>query len=332
MKLADILLTNAKSKAMALLMAIGVWVFAYNFSRKTMTAAVPLRIQSPPNWSVSGEAPSAVKVSINYPMFIEDRLREALRSPGELYCQLDADLTEGGPDEQDLDLTISAENFRLPRDTATDARIWPEEPLRLRLRFAREETRSDVAVEVALSKPPAGYVIDTVWPWPRRVSITGPKREVAALKTVRTRMVKIDDMPVPRNMKIEGRVHVDPGKDALRCDDVIEYTIYLRRNPVTRTFEKVPIQLLMPPDYRYEVKLAGSVQDLTIKVTGAQNVVKGIKPENILLFVDVNRLTLGKQYQTVQWRIVGIEPGEEITVEGVKQDVSIEVLARSKGG
>jgi YbbR domain-containing protein len=207
------------------------------------------------------------------------------------------------------------------------------DPASVRLHFAREQTRTDVPVEVAVGDPPPGHTVESVWPWPRRVSVRGPKRDVSGLQKVLTRRVTLDDGPPPKSMKIEGKAPVETGKKSIKCAETVEYTIYLARKSMKRRFEKTPIQFLMPPKYPYDVKLAaGSDDTLDIEVTGPENVIKDMKPEDVLLFVVVNRLTRPgqKEYLRVEWRIAGVSPTESVTIEGLKEEVPVEAVARPR--
>ncbi len=345
MRLRDLFVRNVKTKGMALLMALGVWIYAYNVSLRAIQAVpIPLRISTPPNWTPVGDVPKTVTVNLSFPAYSEDRVRQALRSPGDLTCDLNADLEQTTDNEMSREFLITRDNFNVPAGAEVQVTLLSSP--RLSLHFAREISR-EVPVEVDLSEPPPQYRIVRVWKWPQRVQVSGAQNVVSRLKTIKTLPVRINDVDVPPDMKITGSeviddlVPVDDKEAKVRCGERIEYTVYLEREPLTRAFENVPIGLYVPAGCPYKVEL-GSKHELKVEVTGPENVVRNIQLKDILLFIDVRYLrpevgvdAQGRPvsvYEQVHWKILGVDPGEKISVKGVQEEVPVQVSAPATGG
>ena len=347
MKVQDLFVKDFRTKAMALAIAVGVWFYAYNATMATTETPAPLRISTDPGWVVAlvrnaagkvladaGDVVTA-KLWIEYPQRTRDLLREAL-AEGKVGGEIKVSAQAKGVETVETEARVVPGLFHVP--SGVEARVKVVDPKVLRITLAQVQTRQGVLVEPVFSEAPPGTRIADRSFFPRRVNVTGPKSVVAKLEKIRTEPINISDeptqyvLPIRRTVGIDTRVKVGGQERLVRCDQRVTCTVMLGPKPAIRTFEDVPILFLMKPDHPYKGKLTlPKSPTLTVRVMGPPERIKELKRESILLFVDVRGLDLapgGRTYRDVHWRILGVQPGEEVYVEDPTDQV---VVARPKG-
>jgi hypothetical protein len=178
------------------------------------------------------------------------------------------------------------------------------------------------------SQPPPGYLVDYVFPIPAAVVISGQRDIVTQLAKTGIETEEIDIStappanaaewgPYPLPARIPAEVPVGGVMYPIRCNDQVQCRIHLIRASAERTFPAVPLGLLEPPNYAFIADLREQTSD--VLVSGPKNTVDALKPENIVLYVDVRDPKLAPQEtrytQPVQAQIVGIPGGNEVVVK-----------------
>ena len=342
MSVKGLLTKDFRTKAVAAAIAMGVWFYAYSSSLATKEGvAVPLNILTDPGWIITharapggeelrvesdaGEATAYVEVTLRYPRRSEYLIQEAIRA-GKIYGEIDARSSEA----TERGVSLFPSDFHAPSDL--NARIVEVKTSSLRLTLTHEITRPDVEVELSLSDPPPGARIQNVYAFPRRVAVTGPKHVVERLDRIQTERISISDLrpqfgvAIPIFAQINERVVIDGEEHIVQCDETIRCSVYLAPEHITRTFEDVPIQVLMPSDFAPNFKLELSKSAIPIAVTGPPQAVNNLSVEDILLFVDLRAMdpTPGsRQYHSIRWSITGVSPGDDVRVREPEQISSV---------
>lgn len=348
MSVKDLLAKDFRTKAVAAAIAVGVWFYAYSSSLATKDGvAVPVNILTDPGWVIThvrapgggelpvesdaGNATAQVEVTLRYPRRAEYLIQEAIRA-GKIYGEIDARSSEA----TERGVSLFPADFHAPTDLS--ARVVEVKTPSLRLTLTHEVTRPDVEVELTLSDPPPGARIQNVYAFPRRVAVTGPKHVVERLDRIQTERISISDLrpqfgvAIPIFARINERVVIDGEEHTVQCDETIRCSVYLAPDHLARTFEDVPVQLLMPPDLAPDFKLELSKTAIPVEVTGSPHVVNDLRVDDILLFVDLRAMdpTPGsRQYHSVRWSIAGVSPGDDVRVREPEQISSV-VIAETE--
>lgn len=346
MSVKGLFFSDFRNKATALVIAAGVWFYAYATTQSHKDGvAVPVHVHTDPGWVITNvrgpgnleipiqKSPGLVtvmaEVSLRYPRRSEHLVQDAIRT-GAIHGQIQV----RSPDAVEKEMALLTDNFRVP--PGLGVRIAEVQPPFLRLTLTHERTRPDVPVEPRVSAPPPGSRIEMVWPNPRRVAVTGPESLLDRLERVYTREINIRDLPpqfgIPIDVaaRIEETVELDGQTYRIQADERINCRIYLAPEMVTRTFEDVPIFLLAPTDFLPGIKLELSKPAIPVEVEGVPDAVNNLRKEDILLFIDARNIDPApgrRQYHAVEWRLLGVSPGEAIRIREPEQ-ISTVVVER----
>jgi len=330
----DFFFGNLTAKAMALIMAVALWFYAYSASRDEKTWAVPVEIGITEGWTLGGDEPT-VTLTVTYPNALREEFKAA-RATGRI--RLAATLTpeEQGPDEQSLEIDLEAANLRAPFPLKVALRRVI--PSRIEVRVVREETRT-LAVEVRISDPPAGFMLASAHrAIPDKVAVRGPRDVLSRASTIETEIVDISALTPLRgltvNEKLPARiaqyVTIGDKQHAVACDEDVQVQVALIPVPGQKTFTQIPIRLLTPPDYPYVVEIREGERATDVEVSGPEDVVDKLKPENIVLYVDVRNLapntdTTLPYTQPVYVNVVETPRGSELTCRPLLKNCSLTI-------
>ncbi|MCI0548729.1 MAG: hypothetical protein L0027_15775 [Candidatus Rokubacteria bacterium] len=173
-----VLLQNWELKLLALILALGLWLFVMSSDRADVVVSVPVELhQVPPGLVVVGERPESVDV----------QLQGFRASLGNLRAdQVRARVSLAGVREGDVALRLLPEHVVAPRGI-TVLRISPS-----RVEVTLEASRSaQVRVEPAFRGVPPGHRLGLVRVTPSEVTIEGPASLVARVRQVATEPVDI---------------------------------------------------------------------------------------------------------------------------------------------
>ncbi len=304
------LLNNMVAKLMALAMTLALWVFAYNFSyAPPATFTVPVRVPGSAGWAVSSENDrQTAEVEVIYPRRFQSQVDQMFRTLGLVYVQVrpgDA-LVESGPDAQDVKISLKEADLMVNR--ALGIKDIKFHPGSITLHYVREMSRS-LRVIPRVSEPPANYqVAYEPYCTPTAVIVRGPKNIISGATGIETEVIDVSapipmpnlqDWPVTATPRLVPYVTVGGRRYPVAIsEETVQCRILLTRTSEERTFENVPIMLLAPPDYPYVASLREGESTTSVRVRGPASVVNSLKPENIVLFVDVRGLKPIDLYHT----------------------------------
>ena len=167
-------------------------------------------------------------------------------------------------------------------------RVKSIEPDRVTLALDRTESKK-LRVEAVLDETrlPRGYKIGKVTVAPEEVIVTAPATKLEKLKTVRT-------LPIP----LENIIHsfdCDQPLDTESYSDIdfdrknVLVQVEILRALKTRTFNTLPVRILIPPASKHQVMACEIVSAPTVdlEVSGAEEVVNALRKEDIFIFANI---------------------------------------------
>ena len=224
-KIASLAGSNFGLKALALIIAVGLWLAGHRDTERAIEVAVEFH-----------NLPSDLMVMDNRVDYVVLRLM----GPRTLVSTLDADnlklsLDLNGAKSGASSYTLAGEDFNVPRGV-TVARITPP-VIHLRLEPVIKRT---LPVTVRLSgKPAEGYRITQTAARPENVSVQGPAEDVRRLTAVETLPLDVEES----RSAIKRRVRLsNDNKPLTITPDQVEVDVVLEEERVSREFDKVEVQ------------------------------------------------------------------------------------------
>jgi YbbR domain-containing protein len=217
--------SNVGLKALALIIAVGLWLAGHRDTERAVEVPVEFR-----------NIPADLMVMDNRVDYVVLRLM----GPRTLVSTLDADamrlsLDLNGAKPGSLSYPLAANYFNIPRGV-TVARITPP-VIHLRLEPVIKRT---LPVTVRLSgKPAEGYRITQTAARPENVSVQGPAEDVRRLTAVETLPLDVEES----RSAIKRRVRLsNDNKPLTITPDQVEVDVVLEEERVSREFDKVEVQ------------------------------------------------------------------------------------------
>jgi len=217
--------SNFGLKALALIIAVGLWLAGHRDIERAIEVPVELR-----------NIPSDLMVMDNHVDFVVLRLS----GPRTLVSTIDADemkltLDLKGAKAGPASYPLGSSSFNIPRGV-TMARITPP-AINLRLEPA---VKRMLPVIVRFSgKPPPGYQIAETAVQPERVSVQGPAEEMRRLTSVETIPVDVEESRGGFKRKVRLS---SGGKPLSLFPDQVELSFSLVEESLTREFARVEVR------------------------------------------------------------------------------------------
>ncbi len=255
--------SNFGLKALALTIAVGLWLAGHRDTERAIEVPVEFR-----------SIPADLMVMDNRVDYVVLRLM----GPRTLVSTLDADnlklsLDLDGAKSGSLSYPLSANDFNVPRGV-TVGRITPP-VVHLRLEPVIKRT---LPVSVRLSgKPAAGFRIAQTTAQPESVSVQGPAEEVRRILLIETVPVDVEDSRAGIKRKV--RLSND-GKPLTIAPDQVEVVVTLEEEQITRQFEQVEVRA---KDFKGAYTV--SPQSVAIRLSGPKSMVEKLRLtlENVYL-------------------------------------------------
>jgi YbbR domain-containing protein len=264
--------SNFGLKALALIIAVGLWVAGHRDTERAIE--VPLEFRN---------IPSDLMVLDNRIDYVVLRVM----GPRTSVSTLDADnvklsLDLDGAKSGLLSYPLTATDFNVPRGI-TVSRITPP-VIHLRLEPVAKRT---LPVAVRLSgKPHSGYRIAHTVVRPENVTVQGPAEEVRRLATVETVPVDVEE----GRGAIKRRVRLsNDGKPLSISPDQVEIVITIEEEEASRTFDKIEVNA---KDFKgvYNV----TPQAVYLRVAGPRSAVERLKLTSDEVYLNLKGLPAGE--------------------------------------
>ena len=263
--------SNFGLKALALIIAVGLWLAGHRDIERSIEVPVEFR-----------NIPGDLMVMDNRVDFVVLRVT----GPRTLVSTIDADelklfldLTAVKPGT--VSYPLGGSSFNIPRGV-TVARITPP-VIHLRM---EPVIRLTLPVSVRLSgKPAAGFRIAQTTVQPPRVTVRGPAEEVRRLTSVETVPVDLKETRgVPKRLV---RLATD-GKPLTFSSDQVEVTVTLEEEQANRDFSQLEIGT---KDYKGTYTI--SPKTIFLRVSGAKNLIDKLQLNSTNVFVNLQGLAVG---------------------------------------
>jgi len=331
-----LLFDDWRTKLIALVAAVGLWTYAYYVGTPPSTFQVPIRIGTPKDWRITREPRGgALTVFVRCPKRYQESVRQAVQS-GEFRLAYEFKPGPDAPAEITKEIMVTREMFVVPD---YDIVITGWEPGTVTFTATRSVTKK-LRVKLVVF-PPKGYVLSgDPWLWPEYATVAGPASALERVEEIRTAPIPIApeaSISIARTgeVEVEQFVELDGVRVPVSCEQKVRYSFLLRQEPDARIFEKVRVNVARDPSYPYLVRILRDDSEMKVTVSGPRDLVADLKPEQIFLYVDVNRLVPkdAPMYEQVQWVIRNLPPTVSPALFEVKLDkprVGIEVKESSK--
>jgi YbbR domain-containing protein len=264
--------SNFGLKALALIIAVGLWVAGHRDTERAIE--VPLEFRNiPADLMVMDNRVDYVVLRVMGP-----RTSVSTLDADNLKLSLDLDGAKSGL----LSYPLAANDFNVPRGV-TVARITPP-VIHLRLEPVAKRT---LPVSVRLSgKPMAGYRIARTSVRPESVSVQGPAEEVRRLSAIETVPVDVEE----GRGGIKRRVRLsNDGKPLAIVPDQVEVVITVEEEQSSRAFEKIEV---LAKDFKgvYNV----TPQTVYVRVTGPRGAIEKLNLTSAEVYLNLKGLPAGE--------------------------------------
>lgn len=269
------------TKLMALVLAVFLWGFAYLENLKEESITYRLSISAPAGLKID-KPTRPIDVVVRGPRKIVEPLS------GELEVYIKKEITEadiesfGDADTIHLPIRLTAQDFN-----ANPALTFPNLPRPVQVTLRRIDTRMLPVRLRVTGEPKPGYVYsrEDSYPWPRSVSVTGPKSMLDKAQQIETEEIDISGLSASfkaSEIRLENRID---GELVRIGDDRVDVYITIEQQLEEKSVE-VRIEPMAPLDYPY----AHSPDRTTVTVTlrGPGEVISGLRAEDVLVFYRVD--------------------------------------------
>jgi YbbR domain-containing protein len=264
--------SNVGLKALALIIALGLWVAGHRDTERAIE--VPLEFRNiPADLMVMDNRVDYVVLRLMGPRTVVSTL-----DADNVKLSLDLDGAKSGPSS----FPLAADEFNIPRGV-TIARITPP-VIHLRLEPVNKRT---LPVSVRLSgKPMAGYRVARTAVLPANVSVQGPAEEVRRLAVVETVAVDVEESRSGIKRKV--RLSND-GKPLTIVPDEVEVAITIEEEQASRVFDRIDVYA---KDFRGVYNVLP--QTVHLRVVGPKTVVEKLKLTSDEVYLNLKGLSVGE--------------------------------------
>ena len=264
--------SNVGLKALALIIAIGLWVAGHRDTERAIE--VPLEFRNiPADLMVMDNRVDYVVLRLMGPRTLVSTL-----DADNVKLSLDLDGAKSGPSS----FPLAADEFNIPRGV-TIARITPP-VIHLRLEPVNKRT---LPVSVRLSgKPMAGYRVARTAVLPANVSVQGPAEEVRRLAVIETVAVDVEESRSGIKRKV--RLSND-GKPLTIVPDQVEVAITIEEEQASRVFERIDV-------YAKDFRGVYNVLPPTVylRVVGPKTALEKLKLTSDEVYLNLKGLSVGE--------------------------------------
>jgi YbbR domain-containing protein len=263
--------SNFGLKALALIIAVGLWLAGHRDIERAIEVPVEFR-----------NIPADLMVMDNRVDYVVVRLM----GPRTLVSTLDADdmklmLDLNGTKAGSLSYPLSAASFNLPRG-ATIARITPP-VVHLRLEPVVKRTLP-VSVRVS-GKPADGYRVSQTSVLPENVSVEGPAEDVRRLTVIETLPVDVEENR--SGFKRRVRLSTD-GKPLTLVPEQVDVSITVVEEQVSREFDRIQVRA---KDFKGNYTVTPAT--FSLRLSGPKSVMQKLKLTSDEVYLNIKGMSLG---------------------------------------
>ena len=276
------IISHIGTGAMALILAVIIWVFAYAQNQETVDFVCTVQCTAPDGVRVTIDKPTLM-LSVRGPRRLVEEFRN--RPPHVVNRKLTEENLAGLGDEGQTNIEVAAKDLSLDKRL-----VFDRLPTVVQAEFSRETTVQLPLRLRAAGSPRAGYVLASqmCYVQPPTVTVTGPKGvvegAVAKGEAIYTEPLDITGVWQSAWWEAAPRPFID--SQPVRVEQSrARVWIAIEPKPETKTFDNVPALPLPPLEFAYKV----SVKPATVSVTveGPEDVLATIAPSAIKVIIEL---------------------------------------------
>lgn len=302
--------TTIYSIGLSLLFSVMLWNYVDSRRVEERLYQVPLEIRLPRGWEMTGEAPpDRIAVSVIGSRAVIDSIRL-----DDLLIQLRLELPPGAGGVQESHLPLRSEDIRgLPQEV----RVTRLERTSVSVRTLRP-VRNYVPVHVETTgMPAAGYQVTSIEVSPDHVAVFLPEDQMLPDLAVRTPALDLGNRRMTfREFLKPQPLQLREGTRPVHADILV--TVHIEEISERRTFENVPVSLLLATPLPVVSSTQLIPARVNITVTGRQEQLKTLAPESLTVYIDTRDMGGSVQGEYVM-KCRAIAP-RGIQIEGIVPD------------
>ena len=272
---------------MAFLFGIALWFFVMSSRDFQITMEVPVKlVRLPELLAVASKPPHTIPISVKGPAFDLIRMRWN-------YMNKDSNTVSIVIDLQGAELGatrkhIGAKNFSAPNFPNIQFVEPSNQLLFLDLELDTRIERSIPVKSNVTFDPAPGYIMtDVPKITPEQIRVSGARDALMRIFEIPTDSVRFDSLTEDDNFKVSLNLELFPAY-VTPSDSSVIMSIDIQKLE-SKTFKKIPVYLIGRYN-KNEAKL--SPDTVSVKITGGQSVLDSITPQNLQLFVEINRFAI----------------------------------------
>jgi YbbR domain-containing protein len=299
--LKEALFDNLGAKLMALVMAMALWLYATGRHTGELNGTVSIEVLYPPGYTLLSQSVTEVNVRLKGPKNSIDYISDLMR---DRKVVARCGITVEGGEKKDIveeTLVLDKKSLSLP----PEIKVESISPNRVKLAMSRLEKKS---LRVQLQKrgePAPGYSVASEFFYPFEAQVTGPAGVLKDATTIMTVPIDLSNLTPEQNRTFPWRVALEQVVTVNREGDTITVPVVhegdvkinvwleLAEERESRTFEKVGVKVLEPPDFPFKVKL--HEEHVSLKVKGPKLVLDKMSPPEV--YIDVSGLETPGPYK-----------------------------------
>jgi len=296
-KLFRAIFSNAWLKLLSLALALVIWFGARSRLREETHLSVPLKVIVPSGFQIVHESWDKIDLRVSGPRSLIARL-----SRDEDYLRMTVLLSQEELEESSVEVEVSPDWLNIARGELVQLHVRDISPRVVRI-LASEQMEKELTVKPLWSgKPPAGYEVARVTAQPSSVLVRGPDLVLDKLSEIETEETFVWDlkgsMTRPRALLREKSLELESGESVrvmLRPSQPrVHVTVEIRSQEGEKSLRDVPVHVLLPPGFPYDVDVPREEASVSVVVAGPQEDLRKVDRESLLVFVRADGLAREK--------------------------------------
>jgi YbbR domain-containing protein len=265
------ILENWPAKIISLAVALVLFLFYRIVNLEERFFNVPLSIEVPENFTVSGNYPRSVRITLRGR---EEEIFHILEEDIVASADLSGYANEG---EYKVPVEIEKKNTAL-REESIEVTVEPSE---VAVALDRTMKKSLDVLPSVSGYPANGYELSQYFITPSTVELKGPASIVGELERVLTEEINVDGKTETFTVRIP--LDLDEEVSVISGEKVVEFHGIIQERVILKTFEDVDLITL---DLEPEFTIENIVKSGSIQVQGTQNHLLDTEPGQLRLVVD----------------------------------------------
>jgi hypothetical protein len=323
-------------KAVALAIAVAVWFYANTRLQEEATLRVPITLQVPQGHRLVYQSHRSIQLRLRGPQYlIQRRQEEADQNSLRMSVHLTEERIGNGVTELEVDPTW----LNIPGSEMVQISVVDIRPRKIRVRASRDISRT-LPVKVQLSgSPRRGYQMREAESIPAEVTVSGPAFVLERMEAVQTEEVALWDaridfrrivpLQLERMARVDENTEVPLTMEAEPSEVAVHVEIGGQR--VERTLKGVPVLVLGPPSFPYDVEIPAEESTVQITLSGLPQELEEVTGADLLAFVDLSKMTVGEiqpgeRALSKEYVLVRVEADADVAIKSIQPELVTTVL------